>query len=49
MLIILIVFKNFNNNFHKANVELVLQEKPFCTSLFGKGKFVVFPFHVRTR
>ena len=49
MLIILIAFKNYNNNLYKANVELVLQKRPFCTSLFGKGKFVVFPFHVYTK
>ena len=37
MLIILIAFKNSNNNFHKANVELVLQKSPFALAYLVKG------------
>ena len=36
MLIILIAFKNFNNNFQKANVELVPQKSPFALAYLVK-------------
>ena len=42
MLIILIAFKNFNNNFQKANVELVLQKSPFALAYLVKGNLGSF-------
>ena len=36
MLKIVIGFKNSNNNFHKANVELVLQKSPFALAYLVK-------------
>ena len=42
MLIILIAFKNSNNNFHKANVELVLQKSPFSLAYLVKGNLWSF-------
>ena len=42
MLIILIAFKNFNNNFNKANVELVLQKSPFALAYLVKGNLWCF-------
>ena len=42
MLIILIAFKNFNNNFQKANVELVLQKSPFALAYLVKGNLCCF-------
>ena len=42
MLIILIAFKNFNNNFQKANVELVLQKSPFALAYLVKGNLWSF-------
>ena len=42
MLIILIAFKNSNNNFHKANVELMLQKSPFALAYLVKGNLWSF-------
>ena len=42
MLIILIAFKNVNNNFQKANVELALQKSPSAPAAVVKGNLWSF-------